>query len=345
MMTCNVVRNAQMLVIGGTYSNDTDFMCDAESVWGQHNMALSQENPDNDIWGEYIPSVTTYTVPSFILTAVGGDKTGGATVTKPASGFVAPELTALMTRKAVVTPRSPTRSIPTPAPTQSNPGNETEGPAPVLSTGAIAGIAIGGFFGLLALVASCCLLIRRRQVYYANPRQDGQSVPSDAWGTSIPSVFSPAVSTQATTYVPPVQSPILLPSSPIYPRAELATDYSQRYAAWARSMPGSPVGGAKREPSFRQRSQSVTGGEGILPHHMHPGGVSPRTPLGGSRGPVPGAPFWAPPSPQPPAYVSHVTVQTPQARYPPSHSRMPAVDQDGADEIRPVSASHQGSIM
>ncbi|KXX75954.1 Kelch domain-containing protein 3 [Madurella mycetomatis] len=235
MMTCNVVNSAQMLVIGGTYSNDTTFMCDAESVWGQHNMALSEENPDNNIWAEYIPSVTTYTVPTFIRTVVGGEETGGATVTAPADGFAAPELADLMTRKAVITPRSPTRAIPTP--TTSSPGNGTDiSPPPQLSTGAIAGIAVGGFVALVAVLAGCCCYIRHRQKSYQQPRISGQSQPSTAWGSSIPSVISPA-STHAT-YAQPMQSPVMLPSTPFYRPAELATN-DQRYV-WARSNAGSP---------------------------------------------------------------------------------------------------------
>jgi hypothetical protein len=44
MMTCNVVDNSQMLVIGGTYSNDTTYMCDADLVWGTHNMNLGEQD-------------------------------------------------------------------------------------------------------------------------------------------------------------------------------------------------------------------------------------------------------------------------------------------------------------
>ncbi|GAB1320960.1 Kelch repeat-containing protein [Madurella fahalii] len=319
MMTCNVVNNAQMLVIGGTYANDTTFMCDAESVWGQHNMALSQENPDRDIWGEYIPSVTTYTVPTFIRTAIGGEETGGATMTAPATGFAAPELTVLMTRKAVITPRSPTRTIP--MPTASNPGNGTDAsPPPELGTGAIAGIAVGGFVALVATLAGCCCYIRHRQKSYQQPRISGQSLPpSTAWGSTIPSVISPAVT--HASYVQPIQSPVMLPSVPFYPPAELATD-DQRYV-WARSMAGSPVS-RKQNPSQWTYSQA-TATETLSPARS----TRSRNGSRDDRGPVPGAPFWSPPSPQLPPYVSQVHM--PQARNP--SLRVP-IEQYNLDEIR-----------
>ncbi|KAI8220050.1 Kelch repeat-containing protein [Colletotrichum sp. SAR 10_86] len=111
MMSCNVVDNSQMLVIGGSYSNDTTYSCDADNVWGTHNMNLGQDNDENAIWLRYLPSLTTYAVPTDILTAVGGRDGGRATRTAPTSGFDAPDLSVLMTRKATPATRTPTRPI------------------------------------------------------------------------------------------------------------------------------------------------------------------------------------------------------------------------------------------
>jgi len=151
MMTCNVVDNAQMLVIGGTYSNDTTYMCDADTIWGEHNMNLGEQNENKAIWGSYQPSLTTYVVPTDILTAVGGNPTGGATVTRPTGGFDFPDLSVQMTRRAAITARSPTRDV------------NVGGAAPPLSTGAIAGIAVGGGVVLIAAVVGCCIFFRRRR--------------------------------------------------------------------------------------------------------------------------------------------------------------------------------------
>lgn len=345
MMTCNVVRQAQMLVIGGTYSNDTTFMCDAESVWGEHNMALSQENRDRDIWGEYIPSVTSYTVPTFIRTVVGGGETGAATLTAPAAGFAAPELSVLMTRKAVLTGRTPTRSIPAPT-ASSNPGNGTDtlSSAPAgLSTGAIAGIAAGGFVALVAALAGCCCYVRHRQKAYQKPRISGQTqslVPSTtaAWGAGsslVPSVVSPSM-THASYVGQPIQSPVMLASVPVYPPAELSTD-NQRYV-WVRT----PVSGkqeATSSPWAARSHQTTTGTEALVSPAR-----STRSSSNGDRdygrGPVPGAPFWSPPSPQPPAYATHA--HTPRTR---SSSLQVSREEYGLDSIRPAAGPHQGSSI
>jgi hypothetical protein len=161
MMSCNVVDNAQMLVIGGTYSNDTTYMCDADTVWGTHNMDLGEQNSDNAIWAKYQPSLTTYAVPTDILTAVGGRNTGAASKTTPVSGFDAPDLSVLMTRKAASATRTPTRNVnvSTASATPSSTGQDGGGAS--LSTGAIAGIAVGGSIAFLAALASCILHIHR----------------------------------------------------------------------------------------------------------------------------------------------------------------------------------------
>jgi hypothetical protein len=151
MMTCDVVDNAQMIVIGGTYSNDTTYMCDADIVWGTHNMNLGEENPDKAMWAAYTPTLTTYTVPDDILTAVGGQGTGGATVTAPTTGFDSPHVSLQMSRNPTIAVRTPTRHIP-PA---------TDSPSSPLSTGAIAGIAVGSGVAGIALAALFFFLIYR----------------------------------------------------------------------------------------------------------------------------------------------------------------------------------------
>lgn len=169
MMSCNVVGDAQMLVIGGTYSNDSTYMCDADTVWGEHNMNLGEQNPQTAIWGLYQPSLTTYVVPTDILTAVGGGPTGGATVTAPTAGFDFPDLKVQMTRKAVLATRTPTRDV-------------NVGRAPPLSTGAIAGIAVGGAVVLIAAVVGCCVFFRRRRRAAAlrQQQQEQQQSPGHA---------------------------------------------------------------------------------------------------------------------------------------------------------------------
>lgn len=98
-------------------------------------------------------------MPTDILTAIGGQNTGGAAKTTPANGFDAPDLSVLMTRKATIATRAPTRNVNINPPATSAP----PGPSSPLSTGAIAGIAVAGGLVLIAALAGCCVLVRRRR--------------------------------------------------------------------------------------------------------------------------------------------------------------------------------------
>ncbi|EAA29845.2 hypothetical protein NCU09171 [Neurospora crassa OR74A] len=167
MSSCNVINNAQMLVIGGRALNDTT-ICDADDVLGQHNMVLGKDNPEKAIWARFQPNLTTYTLPTDILTVVGGNPTGGATITAPPrTGFDAPDMSTLMTRKPRIAERTATRDVrPTSDPSPGTPKG--------LSTGAIAGIAVGASIGGIAALASLCFFcIRRRQKHYKQPRVGG----------------------------------------------------------------------------------------------------------------------------------------------------------------------------
>ncbi|KAK3400812.1 hypothetical protein B0T20DRAFT_494902 [Sordaria brevicollis] len=169
MSSCNVVNNgSQMLVIGGRAMNDTS-SCDADVVMGQHNMVLGKDNPESAIWARFQPDLTTYTLPTDIVTVVGGAATGGATFKAPKTGFDAPDMSALMTRKPRLAERTPTRNVTFPtATTTTAPSRD---PKSGLSTGAIAGIAVGASIAGIGLLAGLCLFcIRRRQKHYKQPR-------------------------------------------------------------------------------------------------------------------------------------------------------------------------------
>lgn len=67
-LTCNVVNNAQMLVIGGTFpASDA---CDSANVWGTHNVDMGQVSGNK--WEVYMPNLTTYQVPPAVVSVVGG---------------------------------------------------------------------------------------------------------------------------------------------------------------------------------------------------------------------------------------------------------------------------------
>lgn len=162
-LTCNVIDNAQMIVVGGTFP--TSDRCDVQEQYGLHNMDLGQQNGENAIWRIFDANLTKYAVPAPIINAIGGSPTGGATKTAPSSGFSNPDLRVLMTRKATIAARTPTRAIPT----ATDHPNDTSTP---LSTGAIAGIAIGSAAALAALLTATILLIRRRRNQH-NPSHGG----------------------------------------------------------------------------------------------------------------------------------------------------------------------------
>jgi hypothetical protein len=65
LTTCNVIDNAQMLVMGGNFTNTTS--CDVPHIQGQHNLNLGQLK-----WHSYLPKVTEYFVPPAILQITGG---------------------------------------------------------------------------------------------------------------------------------------------------------------------------------------------------------------------------------------------------------------------------------
>jgi hypothetical protein len=69
-LSCNVVNNNQMLVMGGTFPNSS--MCDAAPVYGFHNLDLGQDNPSDAMWLAFNYSKKGYNVPPAILSVVGG---------------------------------------------------------------------------------------------------------------------------------------------------------------------------------------------------------------------------------------------------------------------------------
>lgn len=184
-LSCNVVNKGQMLVIGGTFPLTDD--CDAAPQWGAHNLVLGQQpHPDANPWQLYSPNLTTYAVPDEIISVVGGQATGGATRTSPAGGFDNPDLNVLMTKRASVASRTPTRPIP--GATGSGASSSSGGAR--LSTGAIVGIAVGGGVALIALAVGVCLFARRRRRFrYGATGAHHGGPKSSAGGSSSPYTF------------------------------------------------------------------------------------------------------------------------------------------------------------
>ncbi|KAK5664257.1 hypothetical protein OQA88_475 [Cercophora sp. LCS_1] len=158
-LTCNVISNSQMMIIGGSFPLTSQ--CDAPDQFGSHNLDLGLQNPDHAPWKLFIPNLTTPAVAPPIVSLIGGSPQGSATKTAPSRGFDHPDLKVLMARKAFISVRTPTRTptstaVPSKAP---------------LSTGAIAGISVAGFVVLVSLLLGCVCLIRRRRRRIAAARE------------------------------------------------------------------------------------------------------------------------------------------------------------------------------
>jgi hypothetical protein len=70
LLSCNVIENSQMIVMGGNSTINTD--CDVAEIQGQHNLNLGKDNWKNAKWFQYLPNVTEYFVPTEVLQVTGG---------------------------------------------------------------------------------------------------------------------------------------------------------------------------------------------------------------------------------------------------------------------------------
>ncbi|KAK4231534.1 autophagy-related protein 3 [Podospora fimiseda] len=203
-LTCNIIDNSQMLVLGGTFPLTDE--CDVPEQFGLHNLDLGQQNPKKNSWMIYAANKTTYTVPDPIIKVIGGRSTGGATKTAPDKGFNHPDLNRLMTRTANLPSRTPTRTIPT------DEGKKGETNLP---TGAIAGITIGAVIVFLAILIGGCWFVKRhkRNKRLKMSNNIGPTGPGPYW-TQTPGNYPPqSPPRDGSSYTPnspyPTNSPFL----------------------------------------------------------------------------------------------------------------------------------------
>ncbi|KAF1931004.1 uncharacterized protein M421DRAFT_57308 [Didymella exigua CBS 183.55] len=158
-MSCDVIRDSQMLFVGGQIPNASLPECDVPKIGGQHGLLLGQEAAEQGAWWHAIQDNTTgYRVPDKIVSLVGGNVDGHATATAPAAGFAVPDLSVYFGTTASAAPRTASRIIPTTAP-----ATPTSRPKSKSHTGAIAGGVVGGVIGLAALIGIIILILRRRR--------------------------------------------------------------------------------------------------------------------------------------------------------------------------------------
>jgi hypothetical protein len=63
---------SQMIIIGGQYANTSYDSCDVPNIQGQHNMNLGMQDPDEVVWYQLLPNVTSYAVPPNVTSVIGG---------------------------------------------------------------------------------------------------------------------------------------------------------------------------------------------------------------------------------------------------------------------------------
>ncbi|KAL2888299.1 Kelch repeat-containing protein [Ceratocystis lukuohia] len=213
--SCNMVSNgAQMLIIGGTFPATS--ACDVPQKWGTHNLDTGVNNPNNAPWYTYVPTKTVYHVPSDVVSVIGGNSSGSATLSVPSGGFDHPDLASYVTRTAALPTRTPTNGSPATA----RPSSSHDGP---LSSGAIAGISIGAVAIVLLLGVIAFVMLRRRLM--AQRSQQPALIPF------MPTQQQPQSSSpgMATAWVNPQQQPqqqygiypMQPSSSPVSPQSQM----------------------------------------------------------------------------------------------------------------------------
>ncbi|KAI1502280.1 hypothetical protein F5X99DRAFT_417994 [Biscogniauxia marginata] len=263
-LSCNVIDNAQMIIIGGSFPLDNT-TCDAPEQWGSHNLDLGKQNQQGAQWYLYEANITSYIVPEEIIDAIGGGPQGGATKTAPDGGFDQPDLSVYLGRKFTAATRSPTRAIPNATGAASS---------STLSNGAIAGIAVGSAAAvIMVLVGSCWFIQRHRRNRYHQPPGTSPGSMQHAYASDMGGQWSPYSSpshyTPASPYEPssfprrPSSIPPIVPGPPVeldgvpreapipIPVSPQSADAvnKQGHGSWPNSHPTSPVQGNIPSPT------------------------------------------------------------------------------------------------
>ncbi|QDS75309.1 hypothetical protein FKW77_001487 [Venturia effusa] len=166
-LTCNIIDNTQMIVMGGTFPNATN--CDVPAIFGLHNLDLGKNNAEGAKWAKFKGNKSSkYKVPSEISDVIGGGATGGATMKAPELGFADRDLSTYFGRIYAPQSRAPTRTLPT---ATSVPPSSNKNP----NIGAIAGGAAGGgvlLLSIVALLVRLCMKQRKRSAAAVAGQQD-----------------------------------------------------------------------------------------------------------------------------------------------------------------------------
>ncbi|KAF3920225.1 hypothetical protein AA313_de0206952 [Arthrobotrys entomopaga] len=102
-LSCSVISNAQMLIIGGSFPNPMG--CDAPDQAGVHNLNLSGSNPESTVWRAFQVGDDDYEVPSAVVDNL--QIQGGS----PVIDFSDPDLPTIFSRTPPASSRTPTRAV------------------------------------------------------------------------------------------------------------------------------------------------------------------------------------------------------------------------------------------
>ncbi|KAK6524668.1 hypothetical protein TWF281_011570 [Arthrobotrys megalospora] len=169
---CSLFKNTQMIVTGGIVSQYYDIKLNFDACNSSHPPLMVMDT-NTFVWKASItPEEEDYRVPSFIRSAVRGRKT-------PDEGWPNERLEQIFS--AAVSPSSATATSSSTSPPGSTntvpPSTDTGG----ISTGGIAGIAVGGVVILALLIAGFIILRRRRQQLEPKPPGPYDNIKGQAW--------------------------------------------------------------------------------------------------------------------------------------------------------------------
>ncbi|KAK6509788.1 hypothetical protein TWF481_004517 [Arthrobotrys musiformis] len=99
-LTCNVIQNSQMLILGGYFPLGGE--CDTPGQAAIHNLNLSGSNSEGTIWANYAVGLDDYQVPSAVLDTL---EAAGPVI------FNHPDISVIVSKTAPASSRTPTRNV------------------------------------------------------------------------------------------------------------------------------------------------------------------------------------------------------------------------------------------
>ncbi|CAE7194317.1 hypothetical protein PTNB73_08640 [Pyrenophora teres f. teres] len=165
--SCALVKNSQMIVTSGFYTNSTKTGCDVPTIGGQHTLFLGQESIEQGtVYHALAADVVKYRVPGNVTAVIGGDTDGKATLKSPTSGWATSALAVGFGTTYAGLARTATRSLPASSSTPTSSGLSASTVSSYKSSsnvGAIAGGAVGGAVVFIAIIALALHLRSRRK--------------------------------------------------------------------------------------------------------------------------------------------------------------------------------------